>query len=97
MRLFLALPLPSQIEKELTQIQNQLKEKRGKVKWVRPEHIHLTVRFYGETDEKLVGPLREKINSIAASVGTSCSAPRSPLPARSSSSDATVAGCGALN
>ncbi len=67
MRLFLALPLPQQIEKELIQIQNQLIEKRGNVKWVRLENIHLTVRFFGETNEKLVSPLREEINTIAAS------------------------------
>ena len=67
MRLFIALPLPSRIENELAEIQIRLKAQGGNVKWVQSKNIHLTIRFLGETDEKLVEPISTEMDSIAAS------------------------------
>ena len=54
MRLFIALPLPEPVEKELGQIISLCRNKGGHVKWVASENIHLTARFLGDTDEAIL-------------------------------------------
>ena len=65
MRLFLACPLPPQAEKELDKVVHTLKERDGAVRWVATRNIHLTLRFLGDTDERLVGDISRKIDIIA--------------------------------
>jgi RNA 2',3'-cyclic 3'-phosphodiesterase len=68
MRLFIALPLPREIEEELGRIIFILKQKGGggRIKWVAPKNIHLTVRFLGDTDEDKLPAIREAIQRIAS-------------------------------
>ena len=65
MRLFIATPLSRQVESELANIIYQLKNVAGNVKWVKPENIHLTIKFLGETDESLVNPLSQLIDETS--------------------------------
>ena len=65
MRLFIALPLPSLVEKRLSEIISDLKNAGGNIKWVKPENIHLTVRFLGETDKDQVPLIKEIIDNIS--------------------------------
>ncbi len=46
MRLFIALALPDDIKERLAGLQRGVKEAR----WVKPENLHLTLRFLGELD-----------------------------------------------
>lgn len=64
-RLFIAWPLAPEVEQELGRIGFLLKQKGGRVSWVAPKNIHLTARFLGDTDEKLVGDLKNLINEVA--------------------------------
>ncbi|MEW5995532.1 MAG: RNA 2',3'-cyclic phosphodiesterase [Candidatus Zixiibacteriota bacterium] len=66
MRLFIALPLPEPVEEELGRIIDLLKQKGGRVRWVAPENIHLTVRFLGDTEEALVKDLSALIDTVAS-------------------------------
>lgn len=66
MRLFIATPISSEIEKELSRIISALKSVGGPVKWVAPTNIHLTLKFLGETDKKLVPEINGIIDEIAA-------------------------------
>jgi 2'-5' RNA ligase len=66
MRLFIALPIPPAVEEELGRIISLLREKGGRVKWVEPQNIHLTVRFLGDTEERLVKNLSALIDATAA-------------------------------
>lgn len=66
MRLFIATPISSEIEKELSRIISTLKNIGGPVKWMAPANIHLTLKFLGETDEKLIPQIKEIIEEIAA-------------------------------
>lgn len=61
----MALPLTEVIERELGKVIALLKEQGGKVRWVAPENIHMTVRFLGETDEDRVPKLIALMNKIA--------------------------------
>jgi 2'-5' RNA ligase len=69
MRLFIACPLPPAVEEELGRLIFILKQKGGAVKWVAPKNIHLTVRFLGDTDEKLVAPLSHILDTVAGDFG----------------------------
>ena len=64
-RLFIAWPLSHEAEQELGRIGFLLKPKGGRVSWVAPKNIHLTARFLGDTDEKLVGSLKDVIDRVA--------------------------------
>lgn len=49
-RAFIAIELPAELQKEIASIQQHLKPffSRAKVSWVRPENIHLTLKFLGD-------------------------------------------------
>ena len=65
MRLFIATPISRQVETELANIIYQLKSVAGNVRWVKPENIHLTIKFLGETDDSLVEHLSEIIDKTS--------------------------------
>jgi 2'-5' RNA ligase len=59
MRCFIAINIDEQIQKALGYLQKELQSKvdirKGDVKWIEPENIHLTVNFLGEIkDEQTV-------------------------------------------
>jgi 2'-5' RNA ligase len=59
MRVFIAIDINNQIRKGLGDLQSELQgkvdAKKGDLKWVKPENIHLTLKFLGEIkDEQLV-------------------------------------------
>lgn len=66
MRLFIALPLPREIEESLGKIIFVLKQKGGgRIKWVAPKNIHLTVKFLGETSEEKLEGIKNAIEQIS--------------------------------
>jgi 2'-5' RNA ligase len=56
MRVFIAIDIDKQIRKGLGNLQDELRSKvdirRSDVKWVRPEAIHLTLKFLGEINDQ---------------------------------------------
>lgn len=52
MRTFIALELPKEIKDSLADIQEQLRASAADVKWVKPENIHLTLKFLGDINEQ---------------------------------------------
>ncbi len=65
-RLFIAFPLQREVEEKLGEVIALLKNQGGRVKWVAPQNIHLTARFLGDTDERLVERLTTLMDDIAA-------------------------------
>lgn len=65
MRLFIALPLPEDIEEALSKTIFAFKQKGGKVKWVAPKNIHLTLKFLGEVGEDRVVKIKSALDDIA--------------------------------
>ena len=49
-RAFIAVDLPETVRLFLTEVQETLKSYEMPVKWVRPQNIHLTLKFLGDTD-----------------------------------------------
>ena len=66
-RTFLAIELPEEIRKEIANIQDHLKKNiRGVITWVRPERIHLTLKFFGNiSGDDVVNISRVVENSVA--------------------------------
>ncbi|MEW5794962.1 MAG: RNA 2',3'-cyclic phosphodiesterase [Candidatus Zixiibacteriota bacterium] len=65
-RLFIALPLPHEVEIELDRLLAVFRPKGPDVKWVPAKNIHLTVKFLGDTDLKLVPRITTAINQVAS-------------------------------
>lgn len=66
MRLFIALPLSKDVEQFLNNIILDLKQKRGKIKWVDSKNIHLTLKFLGETNENKIDSIINAIKNTAS-------------------------------
>jgi 2'-5' RNA ligase len=66
LRLFIAIPLPTEVERQLDRLLTQLRPRSNNVKWVAAKNIHLTVKFLGDTDEALVPGIKSDIDKAAA-------------------------------
>jgi 2'-5' RNA ligase len=64
MRLFVALDLPDAVRRALADLIAQLKPKSRSARWVRPESMHLTLKFLGETDPQKLDSIRAAVAKI---------------------------------
>ncbi len=65
-RTFLALDVSSEVRSKAGQLIRRLSDVRGKISWVRPEQLHLTLKFLGDVDAR---ELPEVCNAVAAVAG----------------------------
>jgi len=68
-RLFLALDPPEEVCREMGRIQERLRRRiSGDVRWVRPEAMHLTLKFFGNVSENDIAEIsrimEEQVNGI---------------------------------
>lgn len=63
-RVFLAVELPSDLREKLFSLQQQLKKTLPSINWVRPESIHLTLKFLGYVEPSLVSQLLSVLEPI---------------------------------
>jgi len=63
-RAFLAIPLPSKVIAEAAKICRRLDEQLRGIRWVRPENMHLTLRFFGDVDEETLDEIEEVMLSV---------------------------------
>lgn len=64
MRLFLAIDLPKEIRDHLFTIKDKFSKDFAKINWVAKKNIHLTLKFLGAVDDKLITKIVEKLNEI---------------------------------
>jgi 2'-5' RNA ligase len=57
MRLFFAIEIPAEVRAGLAAVVERLRPRAPEVRWVRPEGIHLTLRFLGEVGEARLGEI----------------------------------------
>jgi len=60
-RAFIAIELPDAVKEFLEDISSKLKQCRADVNWVRPERIHLTLKFLGSVSTDLVPVIQERL------------------------------------
>ena len=66
MRAFLALTLPLEVRRALTDAQEALRAADADVAWVRPEQLHLTLKFLGEVTDAQREAIDEGMRRVAA-------------------------------
>jgi RNA 2',3'-cyclic 3'-phosphodiesterase len=64
-RTFIALPLPEPVKQALQEAVLTLK-RRIDARWVRPEAMHLTLKFLGNIEEDLALPIGQGLDAICA-------------------------------
>lgn len=72
LRLFLAFDLPRSLQTHLASVISELRELDARsggraVKWVKAENMHLTLKFFGDTDPALVSVIRKAIDASLSS------------------------------
>jgi RNA 2',3'-cyclic 3'-phosphodiesterase len=69
MRLFIAIELDNAARAAIASLQTRLKaalgDERSALKWIRPEHMHLTLAFLGELED---GPARSMVEAMGRPV-----------------------------
>lgn len=70
MRLFVAANLADQLKEALAQLQGALKAKGGDVSWVKPENLHITLKFLGEVGEERLQEIKAAIASSVVGISS---------------------------
>jgi 2'-5' RNA ligase len=70
LRSFIAIELPESIQSALSDIQTDFKKSDVDVRWVRPENIHLTLKFLGTIEESMVRSITDVLKKASGSYGT---------------------------
>ena len=62
-RLFIALTIPDEIKAGIEKAQEEMRRAlpEGRIRWIRREQFHLTLRFLGEVDAERVQPLIDAV------------------------------------
>lgn len=64
-RSFIAIELSPSIKAKIEEIQNNLKSLTSDVRWVRPEGIHLTLKFLGTIEEESIPEISDIIRKCS--------------------------------
>jgi 2'-5' RNA ligase len=59
MRLFIAVPIPEQIQVRLSEMVSDLKKSYSTIRWIPHGNLHLTLKFLGEVSEQAVPKIQE--------------------------------------
>ncbi len=69
LRLFFAVPVPAEARRRVGElidhVQREVGDGTARIRWVRVEGLHLTLRFLGPTPEDRVAPLQASADALA--------------------------------
>jgi 2'-5' RNA ligase len=65
MRTFLAIPMAPAVKECYARSHAEWRQGFPGLRWVVPENLHLTLRFFGETPEETVGEIQRRVEVIA--------------------------------
>ena len=63
-RAFLAIPLPQQLKESISKVQRDLQAQIPDARWTRPENLHLTLHFFGETTQETLEKIKVSVLSV---------------------------------
>ena len=66
MRLFVALDLPDPVRHALTELIANLQPKSRGARWIKPENLHITLKFIGHVPNEKLSPIQTALSSIRA-------------------------------
>ncbi len=61
-RTFLAIELPRALLRKIEEVQGGLRSSQADVRWVTPENLHLTLKFFGNIDESQIEPIVQSMD-----------------------------------
>ncbi len=64
-RTFIAIPVPEPVFRLQDMLKSTVPEKTGKIRWVRKDQLHLTLKFLGDTSEDSIDDVRKVMQKIA--------------------------------
>jgi RNA 2',3'-cyclic 3'-phosphodiesterase len=64
MRLFVALEIPSPVRENLAELLKTLRAVSPQTRWVRPENLHVTLKFIGEMPETKLAGIRGALAGV---------------------------------
>ncbi|ABK18207.1 RNA 2',3'-cyclic phosphodiesterase [Syntrophobacter fumaroxidans] len=67
-RTFIAVDLPSPVQAVLERFERELRKADATVAWIRPDRIHLTLKFLGNVAPERIPALREALESVSRTV-----------------------------
>lgn len=65
-RTFIAIELSNAVRQKIAELQEELKRDREKISWTKPENIHLTLKFLGDTEESKISFIADALTEIAS-------------------------------
>ncbi|MEM0101419.1 MAG: RNA 2',3'-cyclic phosphodiesterase, partial [Candidatus Methanomethyliaceae archaeon] len=63
-RSFIAIELDEDVKNKIMEFENRLKECKSEMKFVEKENLHITIKFLGEINMKLLENIYEEIEKI---------------------------------
>ena len=71
-RLFVALEIPQNVKKEISDIRKEITGDTIDFKWEKDEKIHLTLKFIGEIKDEFVEPVTDSISYLSDLTKINC-------------------------
>jgi len=65
-RLFVALDLPEPVRHAITELIAKIQPKSRTARWIRPENLHITLKFIGHVGNEKLSPIQTALSSIRA-------------------------------
>jgi 2'-5' RNA ligase len=63
-RLFVALDLPNLVRHAITELIANLQPKSRSARWIKPENLHITLKFIGHVSDEKLSPIQTALSSI---------------------------------
>jgi 2'-5' RNA ligase len=64
-RVFIAIEVPENIQKEVFSLKNNISSDYVKIRWVKEENIHLTMIFLGEIAEDVIEQVKDRMQVVS--------------------------------
>lgn len=64
MRLFVALEIPAEVRENLAALIGELRPQIPQARWIRPENLHVTLKFIGEAAAEKLEPIRAALAAV---------------------------------
>lgn len=66
MRTFIAIGIPKNIKDKIGVYEEPLRKERAKISWIKPENIHITLKFLGEVEENKIQEIYEALKKCVS-------------------------------
>jgi 2'-5' RNA ligase len=68
LRLFIAIEIPADVKSHIASVINELKASNADIRWEQIEKLHITLKFLGDTNEKLLPQIVLLLEGVASHV-----------------------------